>query len=258
MPLILERYKRLSKAPNIIFGTMRLAEHSFSTDELISFFLNLYDNGIHVLHVSSEYDGYDTFCDVMRLFSERYPHKKFKYMVKLGEPHFSDDSFDKVRFFEKVNLYLEQLGTDQLDSIQWMWRQGLKDDPSRIESFLSSENEINDAFRLCKAAGKCRQILCFPYSVEFALKAIEYSEIDGLAVYLNPEETEYLSAIQKAATYGKTSTTIRPFGGDKKLVQTHSVNELIDFSLARSGISKTVLTATKVAHLQKIIDYCNA
>lgn len=239
----------------VIFGTMRMGDHSKSTEEWSDFFWQLYQAGIRRLHVSSEYETFPLLCRVLAHFYTQHPEARFWYVVKLGEPHFSDADFDADRLITKIKAYLTALNTDHIDCVQWMWRQGLDDDPKRIGQFELKHNEIDFAFNHCKRQGWVKTFVCFAYSPAFAASALKIDQIDGLAVYWNPVERDYEENILAAQALGKYTIAIRPFGGDQSLPSRYSVHELLDFSFNQPGVSGVVVTATHPDHLATLLKY---
>ena len=84
-------YKKNKKS--IVFGTMRMNEHSHSDSYWVELFYKMHKKGIKMHHVSLEYDSYDRYCSILKIFNSKYPQLKVHHIVKLAEPNFGKAYF---------------------------------------------------------------------------------------------------------------------------------------------------------------------
>ncbi len=238
----------------IIFGSMRIDEHSYSDIHWIELFNFMYDNGVQIHHVSSEYGSYDRYCAILKKFKNQYPKKKIHHIVKLAEPHFSDTSFNPNSFINKIENYKEQLLTKEIYIIQWMWRRHLKDDSNRLKNFDKKYKIIERAIGACKKRGDIKYFYCFPYTLDFAQNVLKKDIIDGLVLYRNIFETEFDQIIYKCGELGKKCITIRPLAAGRALKVNNSLNELMNFCFNISAVSGVIVSISTIQRFQKIFN----
>jgi aryl-alcohol dehydrogenase-like predicted oxidoreductase len=232
----------------ITFGSMRLQERSLDDaawDRLLCQGIEL---GVTTLHVSSEYEGHARFCALSRGLSRYH----LQYIVKVAEPHFGDQAFDRAPLGTKVDAHLAELATDRLDVVPWMWRGDLKDEAGRLAGFARQHAEVGDAFAELRAAGKIGAVAPFPYSSGFASVVFESRLCEGITVYLNPVEQEMQPQIARAAAVGMGTIAIRPLAAGKALAATPPA-ECVRSVLAEAGVASTVVSYSSIDHLRELI-----
>ncbi|MFN9666745.1 MAG: hypothetical protein ACK57C_09120 [Bacteroidota bacterium] len=111
---------------------MRMLDYSYDEYYWVDLFDYMYEKGIDIHHISSEYASFDFYLRTLGLFKEKFPFKVIRHLVKLAEPHFDSDTFDPELFFNKVKYYLKNLSSDQIWGVQWMCRGDLKFEVKRI------------------------------------------------------------------------------------------------------------------------------
>ena len=229
---------------------MRMLEHSQDPEFWVDFLKKIHGFGIKTLHSSIEYDSFPLLCETLRRLKD--VNINFTHVIKLAEPSFDDNAFSKDRFLYKLETYRKMLKCDSIDTVQWMWRSSLEEDQQRINDFKETQSVISEAF----AQGRLisTNIMCFPYSKKFAHECVKSDISDGLVIYWNPLEQEYLDIIMHCHSVGKNVYSIRPFAGGKVKIAT---NELLDFTFQQKGIHATILTATKPEHINCIMNYIN-
>ncbi len=237
-------------ARKIIWGTMRMLEHSSESHFWEGFFIRLKDNGIGIIHSSIEYESFPMLCEVLRRLKQR--NITFKHVVKLAEPSFDDDGFSPERLHYKIETYKRLLGSNSIHTIQWMWRKDLDNDCRRIEEFHRNQSIFIESFATEKNQDNIINVMCFPYSTQFADTILDASVIDGLIVYCNPNEQEYNSSLEKCRILEKQVYTLRPFQTGKI---SKTTKELLDFSFQPSSVVATILTATKDENILSVFDY---
>jgi len=239
----------------VIFGTMRLHEIDRPVKGWIDFFIKLHAMGVTRLHSSSEYDSFPLLIKILSELRTASPEVRFSHIVKMADPNFDDGPmFSDDRFVSKVDSYCGSLGVENIENIQWMWRQGLDSDASRITAFRESFGEIEDCVTKLKLASRIQKFICFPYTVPFAEEAITQPFIDGLAVYRNVNEHEYDAVIQQCSTLNKTVFAIRPLNAGKALTcSQYSARQLFDSALSLKPIEAGVISSSSLDHLRELV-----
>lgn len=238
---------------------MRLLEVERSLTDWAAFFRQVHDLGITRLHSSMEYESFPLLCEILAVLRTDDPRICFTHVVKLAEPSFDDAAFSATRMIEKVDSYRQQLGSDCIDDIQWMWRQDLDEDERRIARYEEESAAICRTAQELKQAGSIRRFLCFPYSPEFAETAIATAGIDGLAIYRNIQEREYDPALAICNRLGKTALAIRPlnagkvFEGDQR-----TPRELFDCALDMKPIEAGIVSTSSIDHLGALLGRSHA
>lgn len=242
-------------AGRVIFGTMRLNEVDRPIKEWVDFFTQLHAMGVTRLHSSIEYDSFPLLKNILGKLRNAAPKVHFRHTVKLAEPGFNDGPlFSADRFIAKIDAYCESLGVDSIENVQWMWRQGLDSDGSRIKAFRESYGEIEDCVMKLKRASRIKKFICFPYTVPFAHNAVKQSAVDGIAVYRNVDETEYDAVIELCSTLNKTAFAIRPLNAGKALARSEdSARDLFDFALSLEPIEAGIISTSSLDHLRDLI-----
>jgi hypothetical protein len=233
---------------------MRLHEAQRTVAEWAAFFVEAHQMGVETIHVSNEYDGWDMTCAVFREVAQRTSNRPFRFVAKLGEPHFDRPEFDADRFAQAVDGYRDALGIDCLQDVQWMWRADLKADAVRIQNFERHIAQIRDAAQSLKGAGRIERLLCFPYSVAFADAASSSGIFDGIIVYRNHAEREYDEALDRWHTAGRMAHIIRPFlaGAALESIDASPAQQLAD-ALNHPAIEAAILSTSKLDHLRALI-----
>lgn len=244
----------VSDPPKLVFGTMRLSEIERSIEGWVQFFIALHELDVRKIHSSSEYQSFPLFCEILKRIRQIKPEIKFEHVVKLAEPSFDEAGFEASRFEQKINNYLELLGTDRVADVQWMWRANLDNEGRRIDNFKAASNKIANGAEKLKNAGRMERILCFPYSVPFAFLAANNPTFDGLTVYRNESEREYDDAIDKAHERGQITLIIRPFFGGKLLYNDQiSSKTLFRRAVGKAGVEAGIVSSSNLDHIRQLI-----
>jgi aryl-alcohol dehydrogenase-like predicted oxidoreductase len=239
----------------IIFGTMRMTEEVGNISYWVKLFRAMYHGGITTLHSSAEYDSFPLLKSVLSELNVLEPQIKFKHIVKLAEPHFSDVGFSSKRLNAKVMQYLSDLKISRLDAIQWMWRSNLADEV-RINDFLKQSTSIKNTLDALKGEGKVLKSFCFPYSECFMAEASSLDLFDGFCVYRNPHEKYYDELLSHSAP--KSVITIRPFSANKLYTKQKGVETLLDYNFSSSAVGSTILSFSTYEQLTEILEYISA
>jgi capsule polysaccharide modification protein KpsS len=84
-----------------------------------------------------------------------------------------------------------------------MWRSDLGNPTRRLDKFNQACSRIEGFFAELKTTRCVNKIVCFPDTQNFADIAVTLSGLDGLAVYWNPDEQDYLPQMQACVQNGK-------------------------------------------------------
>jgi hypothetical protein len=218
----------------------------------VKLFRAMYYGGITTLHSSTEYDSFPLLKSVLSELNVLDPKVKFKHIVKLAEPHFSDVSFSSKRLNEKVMQYLSDLKISKLDAIQWMWRSNLSDD-LRVNAFLKESIYIKNALNTLKSEGIVLSSYCFPYSEFFMAEASVLDIFEGFCVYRNPHEKEYDKLLSHCTP--KSVITIRPFSANKLYTKQNGVGPLLDYNFSSPAVGSTILSFSTHEQLKEILEF---
>jgi hypothetical protein len=225
-----------------IWGTMRMLEYSNDPAYWSGFLESLYLKGIRHIHSSNEYESFSLLTECLGRLSKK--GIVFSHIVKLAEPSFSESKFSEERLVSKIDFYNLML-PGKIETIQWMWRsEGADND--RIASFLKQKESVEIAF-------KKYNICCFPYSSEFADKAIELKNLNGLIIYWNRDEIDYLRSANKASKKNKVNYILRPFGAGKN--RGLSSSDMLNYCKEIPSLRGIIFTATKDDHLNEAINF---
>lgn len=246
--------ERATTTGRVILGTMRLHETWRSPRELANFLAQASDLGVNKLHSSDEYGSYPLLCAALAELQNRRPDVVFRHIVKLANPGFEDKVFGAGKLETRLAKYCDDLGTTKIEDVQWMWRSGLDDDIARVQNFQNSSDQISTAAKILKNQNIITRLLCFPYSPDFAIAAVESGIIDGLTVYRNVMETEYDTAILRATTSNMPTLIIRPFNAGATLNNRNlRPRVLFDDALDMAGIEAGIVSTSKLDHLRELV-----
>jgi hypothetical protein len=236
----------------IILGTMRLDSNTKSAHYWADLLNFAFENGIHKLHCSDEYESYPLLIEILKILRRDFPKCQFEFIVKLAEPHFGNTKFNSEKFHSRIRSYLEDLQIDTISSIQWMWRGDLSEEADRLDGFERFQEIFNQEVTLAKSRGMTNKIHCFPYTRKFAEIALSSRCVDGLAFYRNPNETEFDEFLPLLESANKTALVIRPFAAGK-LTNSTQTKSLIEYSSELQCVEGIILSCSSKKHLEQCI-----
>jgi hypothetical protein len=246
---------RMVACSKLIFGTMRMTEYNYSVSHWVDLFKSMYDNGIRLHHVSSEYDSYFYYVCVLKEFNSKYPKNQILHLVKLAEPHFDSNKFNPKLFQTKVDKYLAELNVSKLWGIQWMWRGDLKNEISRLDNFKENIELLNSKVLELKNNSLIDGFYLFAYTNTFCDLAISLSEqldnilFDGLTVYRNILESEF----DKYLDFFERNIIIRPlFAG--KLKTSLSKKHLVEYALNHGTVTNGIISISSIDKLNELLN----
>jgi hypothetical protein len=245
----------MSDQSNLIFGTMRMTEYNYSISHWVDLFSEMHDRGIFIHHVSSEYESYCYYLDVLKEFNLKFPNKQIVHIVKLAEPHFDSNKFNPKLFQSKIDKYLVELNVSKLWGIQWMWRGDLKNEISRLDNFKENIETLNTKVFELKSNNLIDGFYLFTYTSAFCELAISLSNqldktlFDGITVYRNIQENEF----DKYLDFFEQNIIIRPlFAG--KLETSLSKRQLVEYALNHDRISKGIISISSIYKLNELLN----
>ena len=237
----------------LIFGSMRLNEKDLSDSDWQDLLRLSYDLGITTLHSSDEYESFPRFTRIVRKLQAE--GLQFNHVVKLGEPHFGSESFSAQRFASRLENYCQALGVEKLDVVQWLWRGDLKDETSRLEGLAASTYSLQKSIETERAKETIGALLCFPYTMSFAEKVLTYDWCDGLAIYLNPIETEWQTLLPYLSTKEKSAIAIRPLAAAKALHQNYSLEDCLTMAFASTSVNATIVSWSSEQQIKSLLKF---
>jgi hypothetical protein len=233
-----------------------MCEYDYSNTHWVDLFNEMFDKGVFIHHVSNEYESFEFYCEILKIFNERYPLKKIKHIVKLAEPNFDINVFNSELLLLKINNYRKALSlSDELYGVQWMWRGNLSDDLLRCKQFNNSGIQIKDYISYLKRERLISKFYMFPYSVRFAEVALEMERIygdifDGFVVYRNYMELEYDTILSDS---NKSNLVLRPLNAGKTLKENSAKNSF-RFAVSHKNVSGGIVSISSIEKLCEIYD----
>jgi aryl-alcohol dehydrogenase-like predicted oxidoreductase len=241
------------KRVKLAFGSMRMLERGASARKWADFLHRSAELGVTLWHSSDEYESFEFFCEVNRFVHGEISRLSIQHVVKLGEPNFGQQSFDRSRLIARIDSYLKKLEVDCIYGVQWMWRGDLNDDARRLTNALSQEAEIRSTFAQLRQEGKVGAFVPFPYSYKFAEWVLDLPWCDGLTCYLNPIETEMLPLTQVAAARGKIVLALRPLAAGRAVTSHRSAEECFGWTIAQPAVSAGIVSFSSAEHRDPLL-----
>lgn len=252
----------MTNLPAITFGTMRLADKNLSSYECYELFNAAILNGVNGFHLSSEYDSFELVTSSLKKIVANKSPLDINVIAKLASPHFNEECFEQVNLENKIDNILQKTGLEQIELVQWMWRQAPLNDDSRISNLLSQANEIINSFDDMISKGKVKRFGCFPYTGNFMKKVSSLKISDIHINYLNFWEDNLLES-----QILSSSIALRPFfAGKIKEVNSEFIEELntiqsgngifhsLNYVLSHPKICSAVLGLNSIKQLDQVVN----
>jgi aryl-alcohol dehydrogenase-like predicted oxidoreductase len=241
-------------ASRLTLGTMRFSADRHTVEQWARFLIEAHDIGIRSLHVSNEYESWPLFLESLAIARKASSDIDFRFIAKLGEPHFNHPSFDAKRLEQHVERYCLKLGIERLEDIQWMWRADLDQDGKRCADFVGQADSIRTCIERLKRNGRIGRFLCFPYSPSFATQALDFEFFDGLTVYRNAQERDYETHLDQCQMKSKIAHIIRPFRAGATLTdQNLNPQQQLIQALDHPAVETAILSTGNMAHLHDLL-----
>lgn len=252
----------MTNLPAITFGTMRLADKNLSSYECYELFNAAILNGVNGFHLSSEYNSFELVTSSLKKIVANKSPLDINVIAKLASPHFNEECFEQVNLENKIDNILQKTGLEQIELVQWMWRQAPLNDDSRISNLLSQANEIINSFDDMISKGKVKRFGCFPYTGNFMKKVSSLKISDIHINYLNFWEDNLLES-----QILSSSIALRPFfAGKIKEVNSEFIEELntiqsgngifhsLNYVLSHPKICSAVLGLNSIKQLDQVVN----
>lgn len=219
-----------------------------------TFFEELYAREIQVIHSSCEYESFELLCSTLKELKRNSSSCKFRHVIKLAEPSFGENGFSASRLQDRIERYRDDLGADQIDDVQWMWRQDLHTEGKRLQDLGNSLNRISEAVAELKERGTIKRFLCFPYTLEFGVCIIDNEFIDGFTVYRNRLERDYDGLLDMCHSRAKRCLAIRPFAaGDLLNTSSDIPRYVLSNALDHPAVEAAIFSTSNLAHLDALM-----
>tara|TARA_B110000114_G_scaffold167366_1_gene189322 strand:- start:10 stop:723 length:714 start_codon:yes stop_codon:yes gene_type:complete len=229
----------------IVLGSMKLKKYFSNSKELSEFLIYAHQKGIRKIHVSREYNSYKLLLQSLKLIK-----KKFKFIVKLAEPSDINKKFNLRTFKNKLKKYLNELGSKNIHTLQWINRYKLDHPKKNLEYKEEVLNKIENTIKEYKKKKIIKSFYFFSYHVTKNILGL-HPFIDGITCYRNMNDYQYDSFAKK---YKFKIIAMRPLGGDKKLLKKINLKKLIMFNLKNKLISEVIVGANNRNQLDKILE----
>ena len=242
---------RLGLSP-ICFGTMRL-DRTGRAAEAAALLREAHEGGVTSFHTSSEYETFPLFREAWTQ-ARRDGLTGARVIAKVASPHFNEPAFSAETFRAKVEAYLQGLGLERLDVVQWLLRFYLKQEPARLAILNDSAAEIGEVTDALKREGKIGHLVSFPYTASLAREVVEHSWCEGLALYINPLEREMDPEAERCAALGKSVVAIRPYAAGRLFTETSlGAEEALEHVFGTPGVETAVVSVSSREHLQPLL-----
>lgn len=236
-----------------IFGTMRLDQ--IPPDAAQDILGHCLRSGIRRFHSSTEYSSFPLFGTALKAAcaDTGVDPKSLRHTVKLASPHFDETDISESRIRALLAEYCDALGTDTIHQVQWMARIDLKREDLRLDLMESRGDALRTVADTLKAEKRITEFGCFPYTLEFAQRAIASGAFDCMIDYFNPNETMPLSYADALREAGMSLVALRPFAAGAGFEGGKSVADLIGFAAGFDGLDGMIAGTGSVPHLDEIL-----
>jgi len=205
--------------------------------------------GVSSFHCSSEYESFPLFREAWG----RAQVEGARLVAKVAVPHFGEDRFSASAFRAKIDLYLNALGLERLDVVQWLLRFDLKQEERRLALLAECAEAIGDCVAALKREGKIGHLVSFPYTSSFADSVLPYEWCEGLAAYVNPLERQLDPQAVRCAELGKAVVAIRPYAAGRVFSETAlTAGEALDHVFGFGAVETAVVSVSTEAHLEAL------
>lgn len=193
----------------ICYGPMRLAQDPADPNLAIQqrAMRTAIDRGVNFIHSSYEYGVRWMMHDVLKDHPQRH---ELLHVIKAPVPDWDDPDFDAAKLEQRIDEALQELCTDRIALVQWMWRCRPHDEAHRLPLLERIHDNVIETFERLREKGKVGHLACFPYFPESAATAMMHPSQQVLIAYYNPLEMEMSPVIDRLADDGRGFLAIRP------------------------------------------------
>lgn len=205
----------------LCFGTMRYADQDGTENSRSAAgkqaLETALERGVNFVHSSYEYGTRWLTGKVLKAHPQR---KDVHHIIKVNVPDWEEPRFSRESFRRQVETALQELGTERIAVIQHLQRgvpraeiTGVSGDKHRLAQFDEVSSELAEISAVLRREGKIGTVMSFPYTVEYARRAVEAPVYSGLVAYFNPLETEMVEFFDRLREQQKDFIAIRPLAG---------------------------------------------
>lgn len=205
----------------LCFGTMRYADKDGPENEKSAAggraLEKAIDLGVNFIHSSYEYRTRWLTGSVLKQHPKR---SDLHHIIKVNVPDWEEPRFSADSFRRQVEDALTELATDRIAVIQHLQRGVPREEITsrsgtqhRLAQFDEVTAELAQITARLRDEGKIGSVMSFPYTVEYAERALEAEVYSGLVAYFNPLETEMAAFFSRLEQLGKDFISIRPLAG---------------------------------------------
>ncbi len=219
------RYRQLAgsniEVSELCFGTMRYASKSGELDDVgragRRALEEAIDRGVNFVHSSYEYG---TRWLTGATLAEHPRRQEIHHIIKVNVPDWEEPRFSPEAFRSQVETALRELHTDQIAVVQHLQRGVGRGEITsdagtahRLGEFDQVSEALGEIASKMRDEGKIGTVMSFPYTVEYARRAVASEVYSGLVAYFNPLETEMYEFFDSLEEQSKDFISIRPLAG---------------------------------------------
>lgn len=165
------------------------------------------ERGVNFIHSSYEYGVRWMMHDVLKDHPARH---ELLHVIKAPVPDWDDPDFDPAKLEMRIDEALNELCTERIALVQWMWRCRPHDEVHRLPLLAQIHDRVAQKFEELMQKGKVGYMACFPYFPESAMAAMASPAERVLIAYYSPLEMEMSPVIDRLAEDGRGFLAIRP------------------------------------------------
>jgi aryl-alcohol dehydrogenase-like predicted oxidoreductase len=219
------RYRQLTgsniEVSELCFGTMRYASKSGDLDEVGKAgrraLEEAIDRGVNFVHSSYEYGTRWLTGQTL----EKHPRRReLHHIIKVNVPDWDEPQFSSEAFRDQVETALRELHADRIAVVQHLQRgvprpeiTSAASTAHRLAEFDRVAGALGEIASKMQGEGKIGTVMSFPYTVDYARRAVASEVYSGLVAYFNPLETEMYEFFDTLAEQNKDFISIRPLAG---------------------------------------------
>ena len=251
---------------SLTLGSMRIDERFTDSGRVQSLLEEAFALGVDTLHSSDEYSSFALFRSASAA-AARAIGTEPRHVVKLAEPAFGESRFDASRFAQRIRMYVAALSVTRLAVVQWMIRADTSRPAQRLDILHRDAAAIGTVVEELRAEGLLEALVVFPYSSGDVNPTLAKDWCDGIAVYLNPCETEYVPAVQSAHSCRKGAIGIRPFAAGRAVGAARGTSvpnpftspaaQCIGWPLLHPAVATVVASISTTEHLKEAVRFAS-
>jgi len=157
----------------ICYGPMRIAQDSSDPNlaEHQRAMRTAIDRGVNFIHSSYEYGVRWMMHDVLIDHPARHD---LLHVIKTPVPDWDDPEFSADKLERRIDEALQDLCTDRIALVYWMWRCRPHDEAHRLPLLEKVHDTVIETFERLREKRKVDRVACFPYFPESAAAAMTH------------------------------------------------------------------------------------